>query len=132
MKAYNIYDPKEKQLDLVPSMLFIETKFPQFPVPRQQFNGGPNYRNNNYNNNGDSGGQGTSSSSRLQIWLHGSLMLQYTMSFVDTHKVCKSLMSLSTEDLVKIAKDRSGSHVIDAFIHGTNVPLRYKSELVER
>lgn len=128
MKAYNIYEPKEKQLDLVPSLLFIETKFPQFPGPRQQFNSGPNYRNNY--NNGDS--QGGSSSSRLQIWLHGSLMLQYTMSFEDTHKVCKSLMSLSTEEIVKIAKDRSGSHVIDAFIHGTNVPLRYKSELVER
>lgn len=138
-KAYHCYEPKEKQLDLVPSMLFIEMKF---PPPRQHFNGGPNYRNNNsyhYNNNSNNNSSNNNSSfgdngnaSKLQIWLHGSLMLQYTMSFADTNKVCKSLMSLSTDDLVKIAKDRSGSHVIDAFIHGTNVPLKYKSDLVER
>ena len=104
-------------------MLFIELKLPvvggvnRFP--------GPSANNfNTFNRGGDI--------SKIQIWLHGSLMLQYMMAFADPHKVCKSLLSLSTDDIIKIAKDRSGSHVIDAFIHGDNVPLKHKSELVER
>ena len=86
-------------------MLFIESKGDKF---------------NKFNN------------SRIQIWLHGSLMLQYMMTFDDPYKVSKSLLSLSTEDVIKIAKDRSGSHVIDAFLHGENVSIKHKSELVER
>ncbi|KAI2808765.1 Nucleolar protein 9 [Blomia tropicalis] len=103
LKAFDCYEPKEKQLDLVPSMLFIEMK--------DRFSHGV---------------------PKIQIWLHGSLMLQYMMAYSDPYKVSKSLLSLSTDDIIRIAKDRSGSHVIDAFLHSDNIALKYKSEIVER
>lgn len=122
MKAYDCYEPKGKQLDLIPSLLFVE-------VPVNMNNGGRFGPGNGSNYSSGSGGGG---GSKIQIWLHGSLMLQYMLAFDDPHKVTKSLLSLSTDEIVKIAMDRSGSHVIDSFIHGDSVPLKHKSDLVER
>lgn len=99
MKAYNCYEPKEKQLDLVPSMLFADLK------PRN---------------------------SKFFIWLQGSLILQCMFTYLDPYKVSKSFLSLSTDDIVRICKDRSGSRAIDSFFQSEKVSTKHKSELVER
>lgn len=52
--------------------------------------------------------------------------------FQDPYKVCKSLLSLPIADILRICKDRSGSHTIDSFLHSDKVATKHKSELVER
>ncbi|XP_054164487.1 nucleolar protein 9-like [Oppia nitens] len=105
MKSYNCFEPKERQIQLVPVMLFSE--------------------------------QQSSSSSRqpygkVDIWLHGSLMLQYIFGFDDPYKVTRSLLALEPKEIVWIANDKSGSHVIETFLQSQTVTPKQKAQLIDQ
>lgn len=69
---------------------------------------------------------------KVDIWLHGSLMLQYIFGFDDPYKVTKSLLALEPKEIVHIANDKSGSHVIETFLHSQTVAPKHKALLVDR
>ncbi|RWS16948.1 nucleolar protein 9-like protein [Dinothrombium tinctorium] len=98
MKAFHCYEPKDRQIHLVPLMLFGEkTGYP-----------------------------------KNEIWLHGSLMLQYIFGYEDPYKVTKSLLSLEPKELVFICNDKSGSHVIDSFLQSQTVAQKHKHQFLEK
>jgi len=99
MKAFHCLDPKERQIHLVPMMLFPEPP---------------------------------SSKYHEEIWLHGSLMLQYIFGYEETYKISKSLLSLEPRELSQVCNDKSGSHVIDSFLQSTNVSSKHKSAFVDK
>lgn len=105
MKSFHCYEPKERQIHLVPLMLFGDTTVKQ------------------------SYGHGYV---RSEIWLHGSLMLQYIFGFEDPYRVTKSLLSLEQKELLGICNDKSGSHVIDSFLQSNTVAPKHKSYMVEK
>ncbi|XP_075585779.1 LOW QUALITY PROTEIN: uncharacterized protein LOC124495280 [Dermatophagoides farinae] len=109
MKAFDSYEPKDKQLNVVPQMLFYE---PSPNSDRRDSHSRRNFAN--------------------QIWLYGSLMLQHMFTYKDPYKLSKSLLSMSIDNLMRTCQDRSGSHVIDSFLQSPDVELKHKSELVER
>jgi nucleolar protein 9 len=59
-------------------------------------------------------------------------MLQYIFGFEDPYKVTKSLLSLEPKEIVSIANDKSGSHVIDTFLQSQTVAPKHKQQLIER
>lgn len=71
MKAFHCFEPKERQIHLVPLMLF---------------------------------GDSTLKYGRSEIWLHGSLMLQYIFGYEDPYKITKSLLSLDQRELLGICE----------------------------
>jgi len=101
MKSFHCNEPKEKQISLVPLMLFGESN-----------------NKHSYDKN--------------DIWLHGSLMLQYIFGFEDPYKVTKSLLSLDPREIVSVANDKSGSHVIDIFLQSQTVGPKHKAYLIEK
>lgn len=104
MKSYHCFEPKERQIQLVPLMLFSEQSQKQL-----------------------SHGFG-----KVDIWLHGSLMLQYIYGFEDPYKVTKSLLLLEPKEIVSIANDKSGSHVIETFLQSQTVAPKHKAQLIDR
>jgi len=106
MKSYHCFEPKERQIQLVPLMLFSEQ-----PGMKHNYNYGHG---------------------KVDIWLHGSLMLQYIFGFEDPYKVTKSLLALEPKEIVSIANDKSGSHVIDTFLQSQTVAPKHKAQLIER
>nr|XP_027204483.1 nucleolar protein 9-like isoform X1 [Dermatophagoides pteronyssinus] len=109
MKAFDSYEPKDKQLNVVPQMLFYE------PSPNTDRRDSHSRRN-----------------FATQIWLYGSLMLQHMFTYKDPYKLSKSLLSMSIDNLMRTCQDRSGSHVIDSFLQSLDVEMKHKSDLVER
>lgn len=105
MKSFNCLEPKEKQIQLVPLMLFSD--------------------NTMITPNKDDKNSG-------QIWLHGSLMLQYMFQYKDPSKLCKSLLSMEPRELVSATNDASGSHAIDAFLRSQTVPEKAKNQFVDK
>jgi len=69
---------------------------------------------------------------RTDIWLHGSLMLQYIFCFEDMLKVTRSLLSLEQRELVQICNDKSGSHVIDSFLQSQTVAPKHKAMFLDK
>ena len=111
MKAFHCFEPKEKQVQLIPLMLFSDnTMLTQ------------NQTNNLKPNNKNSG----------QIWLHGSLMLQYMFQYADPYRLTKSLLSLESRELVCIINDASGSHAVDAFLRSPTVPEQARLQFVDK
>jgi nucleolar protein 9 len=105
MKSYHCFEPKERQIQLVPLMLFSEQN--------------PRHSHSSYHG-------------KVDIWLHGSLMLQYIFGFEDPYKVTKSLLSLEQKEIVTIANDKSGSHVIDTYLQSQTVAPKHKSQLIDK
>lgn len=104
MKSYECFEPKERQIELVPLMLFGEQSHKQM--------------NHNYG--------------KVDIWLHGSLMLQYIFGFDDPYKVTKSLLSLEPKEIINIGNDKSGSHVIETFLQSQTVGPKHKALLIDK
>lgn len=111
MKSFHCYEPKEMQVQLVPLMLFGESNL----NARHTNSSSSHYRND-----------------KVEIWLHGSLMLQYIFGFEDPYKVTKSLLSLEPKEIVNIANDKSGSHVIDIFLQSQTVASKHKTYLIDK
>ncbi|RWS29127.1 nucleolar protein 9-like protein [Leptotrombidium deliense] len=99
MRAFHCHDPKDRQIHLVPLMLF---------------------------------GENTGKYPKSEVWLHGSLMLQYIFGYEDPYKVTKSLLSLEPKELVFICNDKSGSHVIDSFLQSQTVAPKHKQHFLEK
>ncbi|CAG2107559.1 unnamed protein product [Medioppia subpectinata] len=113
MKSFHCFEPKDRQIQLVPLMLFGDQE------PSNGRTGGREQPYGAYGNN------------KVDIWLHGSLMLQYIFGFDDPYKVTKSLLSLEPKEVVSIANDKSGSHVIETFLHSQTVAPKHKQQLIE-
>ena len=113
MKSFRCYEPKEKQVQLVPLMLFSDNN--TIITPSQN--------NPKHNNHSKQSGQ---------ISLHGSLMLQYMFQYQDPYKLYKSLLSLDTRDLVGICNDASGSHAVDAFLKSSTVPEKARLQFIDK
>jgi len=104
MRAFNCFEPKERQLALVSLMLFGDEP-PLFHRRRKD----PQI-----------------------IWLHGSLMLQYIFRYKEPELVSNSLLSLSARRLVNICNDKSGSHIIDCFLLSSTVSESDKNVFKEK
>jgi hypothetical protein len=113
MKSYHCFEPKERQIQLVPLMLFGEQTGTGRPGGQQQ--------QHSYG-----------AHQKQDIWLHGSLMLQYIFGFDDPYKVTKSLLALEPREIVSVANDKSGSHVIETFLHSQTVAPKHKAQLIDR
>ena len=111
MKAFYCLEPKEKQIQLVPLMLFSDNTIIT-PTPN------PNSLKEDKHS--------------AQIWLHGSLMLQYMFQYKETYRLWKSLLSIDTRELVGVINDASGSHAIDAFLKSPTVPDKAKEQFVDK
>lgn len=99
LKAFECYESKSKQLEIVPQILYYEKKY-------QKPHG--------------------------LVWLYGSLILQHMFGYQDTYKISKSLAAMPSSELKRVCMDRSGSHVINAFLKSPTVELKHKSEFVEK
>jgi len=116
MKSFRCYEPKEKQVQLVPLMLFNDNTIAS---------------QNHHSNHSSSKTNHHHSKQSNQISLHGSLMLQYMFQYEEPYKLCKSLLSLDSRDLVGICNDASGSHAIDAFLVSTSVPEKTRIQFID-
>lgn len=67
-----------------------------------------------------------------EVWLHGSLMLQYIFRYKNTYEVSKSFLVLDPEESFTVATDKSGSHVIESFLQSETVPVVSKNEFVNK
>lgn len=106
MDAYHINDRerRDKRLHLVPLMLFTD------PVRHEARN----------------------DRREADVWLHGSLMLQYIFRFKNTYEISKSFLLLERNELLRVATDKSGSHVVDSFLQSETVPNVSKDEFVHK
>lgn len=66
------------------------------------------------------------------VWLHGSLMLQYIFRYKNTYDVSKSFLVLDIDESLKVATDKSGSHVVESFLQSETVPTVSKNEFVHK
>lgn len=66
------------------------------------------------------------------VWLHGSLMLQYIFRYRNTYEVSKSFLVLDREESIVVATDKSGSHVVESFLQSETVPTVSKNEFVHK
>lgn len=107
MDAYHINDreKRDKRLHLVPLMLFTD------PVRHDPMR---------------------HDRREVDVWLHGSLMLQYIFRFKNTYEVSKSFLLLERNELLRVATDKSGSHVVDSFLQSETVPNVSKDEFVHK
>ena len=64
--------------------------------------------------------------------LHGSLLLQALLKFRDAKAVSRSVLKMSTEELVRLSCDPQGSHVITTFISSETVPVKKKERLMRK
>lgn len=110
MRAFSCADPKERQLDLVPRLLFC---------------GGKTRTAHNWPSDSTSDDE-----SKEQVWLHGSLMLQQTLTYTSTRAVSRSLVNLPPAALVRVSNDKSGSHVIEGFLASDSINHKHKSQLI--
>jgi len=67
-----------------------------------------------------------------EVWLHGSLMLQYIFRYKNTYDVSKSFLVLDREESITVATDKSGSHVVESFLQSETVPTASKNEFVNK
>lgn len=67
-----------------------------------------------------------------EVWLHGSLMLQYIFRYKNTYDVSKSFLILDPEESFTVATDKSGSHVVESFLQSETVPAASKNEFVHK
>lgn len=67
-----------------------------------------------------------------EVWLHGSLMLQYIFRYKNTYDVSKSFLVLDSEESFTVATDKSGSHVVESFLQSETVPVASKNEFVHK
>lgn len=67
-----------------------------------------------------------------EVWLHGSLMLQYIFRYKNTYDVSKSFLVLDPEESFTVATDKSGSHVVESFLQSETVPVGSKNEFVHK
>lgn len=66
------------------------------------------------------------------VWLHGSLMLQYIFRYKNTYDVSKSFLVLDRDESITVATDKSGSHVVESFLQSETVPTVSKNEFVHK
>lgn len=66
------------------------------------------------------------------VWLHGSLMLQYIFRYKNTYDVSKSFLVLDRDESITVATDKSGSHVVESFLQSETVPNVSKNEFVHK
>lgn len=66
------------------------------------------------------------------VWLHGSLMLQYIFRYKNTYEVSKSFLVLDRDESITVATDKSGSHVVESFLQSETVPTVSKNEFVHK
>lgn len=66
------------------------------------------------------------------VWLHGSLMLQYIFRYKNTYDVSKSFLVLDLDESLRVATDKSGSHVVESFLQSETVPVVSKNEFVHK
>lgn len=66
------------------------------------------------------------------VWLHGSLMLQYIFRYKNTYDVSTSFLVLDKNESLKVATDKSGSHVVESFLQSETVPTALKNEFVDK
>lgn len=66
------------------------------------------------------------------VWLHGSLMLQYIFRYKNTYDVSKSFLVLNSDESFTVATDKSGSHVVESFLQSETVPVVSKNEFVNK
>lgn len=71
-------------------------------------------------------------SGNKDVWLHGSLMLQYIFRYKNTYDVSKSFLMLDTDESITVATDKSGSHVVESFLQSETVPVVSKNEFVHK
>ena len=62
--------------------------------------------------------------------LHGSLLLQALLKFEDTKVVARSLLKMSTTELVRACCDSQASHVLTTYLNSPSVPARKKEKLM--
>ena len=66
------------------------------------------------------------------ITLHGSLLLQAMLKFKDTKVVIRSILKMSSEELVRVSCDSNGSHIITTFMNSSTVPVKKRGRLIKR
>lgn len=67
-----------------------------------------------------------------EVWLHGSLMLQYIFRYKNTYDVSKSFLALDSDESFIVATHKSGSHVVESFLQSETVPVVSKNEFVNK
>lgn len=58
--------------------------------------------------------------------------MQALLKFQDTKLVVASLLHMTTNDIVRMSCDPSGSHVLEAFMSSHTVPVKKKRRLIEK
>lgn len=67
-----------------------------------------------------------------QVNLHGSVILQHMLRFDDPSPVVDSLLSLDPPQLVQLACNPCGSHVVDTYYKSPSVSGNRKEQMIQR
>ena len=73
----------------------------------------------------------TQTSQPKSISLHGSLILQALLKFRDTKLVTLSLLKMTADDIMRVACDSCGSHVITTLMTSSAVSSKKKMKLTD-
>ena len=63
---------------------------------------------------------------------HGAMLLKVLFDFQKPSKLVKSLLSLSLEEVLILANDPMGSHVLEAFLKSRSLPSDDKNILIQK
>jgi nucleolar protein 9 len=71
-------------------------------------------------------------SSKLDVQVNGSLILQILLNFNKPIQVVNSLLNMNTGDLKSVFTDKRGSHVMDAFMKSEFVGEKSRDKLIKK
>ena len=77
---------------------------------------------------GEASGEESSNPSTL----HGALLLQAMLKFQDVKVVVKSVLKQKVKEVVRMACDPHGSHVLTTFMSSSTIPVKKKEKLVTK
>ena len=70
--------------------------------------------------------------SQFPFSLHGSLIVQALLNFLDPKVIVRSLLHMPTSETIRVACDANGCHVIEAFMASRSVLAKRKVSLVNK
>ena len=58
-------------------------------------------------------------------------MVQHILHYNDTSLISSNIIKLSTDHLITLAKDKSGSHILTSMLSSSTVSRKYKKKLLK-
>ncbi|XP_033102657.1 nucleolar protein 9-like [Anneissia japonica] len=110
LMAFHCFDPRSKQISCVPLFSSLKT-------------------HDIYYGNGEDGNQKPAS---ISFNIQGSLLIQKMLKFKHCKTIIGSFLAMTPDDLISMACDSCGSHIVDAFLQSKAVGEKKRERFVEK